>query len=180
MNESNNSTQQTKKRSRKKFNVIDFLLIVVILLITAGLVYLFLPSSLVKNITADKTVQIRYVVEVKDVDEQYINNIAASQLVQDSVSKSEIGYVEVNPESAPHYELKYDLLEENDGSNSAIGMLSKVDGKYDLIITITADAHYKEGEGYTVNGTRIAVGEKIYTKFPNYSCEAFCIAVEEQ
>ena len=176
MNESNNSTQQIKKRSRKKFNIIDFLLIVVILLITASIVYLFLPSSWVKNITADKTVQIRYVVEVKCVDEQYKDNITASQLVQDSVSKSEIGYVEA-VEDNPYEELKYNLEQETD---NGIGILSQIDGKYDLTITITADAHYKAGEGYTINGTRIAVGEKLYTKFPNYSCEAFCIAVEEQ
>ena len=176
MNESNNSTQQIKKRSRKKFNFVDFLLIVVVLLITAGLVYLFLPSSLVKNITADKTVSIRYVVEIKSVDGQYIDNIAASQLVQDSVSKSEIGYVEA-VENNPYSELKYNLQQETD---SGIGVLSPIDGKYDLRITIIADAHYEEGEGYTINGTRIAVGERIYTKFPNYSCEAFCIGLEEQ
>ncbi|MBE6535218.1 MAG: DUF4330 domain-containing protein [Ruminococcaceae bacterium] len=176
MNEINNSTQQIKKRSRKKFNLIDFLLIVVVLLITAGLVYLFLPTSLVKNITADRTVQIRYVLEVKGVDGQYINNIAAAQLVQDSVSKGEIGYVEA-VENNPYSELRYDLQQETD---SGIGVISQIDGKYDLRITITADARYEEGAGYTVNGTRIAVGEKIYTKFPDFACEAFCIGVEEQ
>lgn len=174
MNENNNSIQQKKKRSRKKFNLIDFLLIVVILLITASLVYLFLPSSWVKNITADKTVQIRYVVEIKGVDGQYINNIAAAQLVQDSVSKGDIGYVEA-VENNPYSELRYDLQQD-----SGIGVLSSIEGKYDLTITITADAHYEDGEGYTVNGTRIAVGERIYTKFPNYACEAYCIGVEAQ
>ena len=176
MNENNNSIQQKKKRSRKKFNLIDFLLIVVILLITASLVYLFLPSSWVKNITADKTVQIRYVVEVKGVDGQYINNIAASQLVQDSVSKGDIGYVEA-VENNPYSELRYDQIKDPD---SGIGVRSPIDGKYDLTITITAAAHYEDGEGYTVNGTRIAVGERIYTKFPNYACEAYCIGVEAQ
>ena len=176
MNENNNSIQQKKKRSRKKFNLIDFLLIVVVLLITASLVYLFLPSSLVKNITADKTVQIRYVVEIKGVDGQYINNIEAAQLVQDSVSKGEIGYVEA-VENNPYSELRYDLQQETD---SGIGVLSPIEGKSDLRITITADAHYEDGEGYAVNGTRIAVGEKIYAKFPNYACEAYCIGVEEQ
>ncbi len=176
MNESNNSAQQAPKRTRKKFNLVDFLLIVVILLITAGLVYLFLPTSLVKNITADKTVQIRYVVEVKGVDEQYIDNVVISELVQDSVSKSDLGYVEA-VENNPYSELKYNMQEEND---NGIGILSVVDGKYDLRITVTATAHYEEGEGYTINGTRIAVGEKLYLKFPNYACEAFCIGLQEQ
>ena len=176
MNENNNSTQHTQKRTRRKFNVVDFLLIVVVLLICASLVYLFLPSSLVKNITADQTVPLSYVIEVKGVDEQYIDNISVLDLVQDSVSKGELGTVEA-VENNPYSELKYNMQQEED---NGVGILSSIKGKYNLTITVTATARYEEGEGYTVNGTRIAVGEKIYAKFPNYACEAYCISLEQQ
>ena len=63
MNGNNNSSTAPKKRMAKKrgrFNLIDFLLVLVLLLIIGALVYVFLPSSVIKNITADKSEEIQY------------------------------------------------------------------------------------------------------------------------
>ena len=38
--------------------------------------------------------------------------------------------------------------------------------RYDLIITVTADAVFTQGVGYTVNGRRVAVGSEFYLMFP--------------
>ena len=61
--------------------------------------------------------------------------------------------------------------------SAGVGVLAAHDGKYNVIVTISADGEYKEGEGYSVNGRRIAVGEKMALRFPNYVGEGYCIAL---
>ena len=80
-----------KIRQGGKFNIIDFLLIVIVLLIIGTLVYVFLPSSAIRSITSDKTVEIDYAIEIIGVDEEFIDNIKQDDMVLDSVSKSQLG-----------------------------------------------------------------------------------------
>ena len=169
MNDNNSSVKQKRKR-KGRFNIIDFLLIIIVLLIISALIYVFLPSRLINKITSDDTVDIQYTVEVLGVDEDYLDNIAENDPVLDSVTKSNIGTV-----TAVDYSIQYTELAYNEDGN--IGVLSPIAGKYNIVITITATAQYEEGKGYTVNGTRIAVGEKICARFPNYVCEGYCISV---
>ncbi len=172
MNENNNLAPHAHKRGKgRKFNVIDVLLIVAVVLVVAALVYVFLPSSLIKNLTADETKAIQYTVEFVGVDEAFLNNIQIDQVIYDSVSKSEMGKVYAVDYSHPYEELTYD---EN---NNGVGILTPVEGKYNIQVTITATAQYKSGEGYTVGGTRIAVGEKLFAKFPNFVGEGYCIGL---
>ena len=55
----------------------------------------------------------------------------------------------------------------------------KTDGRVRLgpATLYTILAKFEKGEGYTVNGVRIAVGEKINARFPEYVCEAYCISI---
>ena len=171
MNENKLSGTSPKKTEKKvRFNFIDFLLIVIVLAIIASLVYVFLLSSLVKNITADETVEIQYTLELMGIDEKYLENIKEGDVVLDSVSNSNIGTVEAIDYSPQHADLVYD--EEN-----KVGILSPIAGRHDVVVTISATARYEAEDGYSVNGTRIAVGEKISARFPNYVCECYCISV---
>ena len=173
MNGNNNSSTAPKKRMAKKrgrFNLIDFLLVLVLLLIIGALVYVFLPSSVIKNITADKSEEIQYSIEILGVDKEFLDNIKENDVVLDSVSKSNLGTV-----TAVDYSIQYTKLEYNEEENA--GVLSPIPDKYNVIVTISATAKFEEGEGYTVNGVRIAVGEKINARFPEYVCEAYCISI---
>lgn len=166
-----NSPSKAKQKGKGgKFNIIDFLLIVVILLIIGALVYVFLPSSAIKSITADKKVDIDYAIEIIGVDEDFIDNIKQDDVVLDSISKSQLGTVTAVDYSIQYTELKY-------SEEEAVGVLSPVLGKYNVIVTVSATAEYEEGKGYSVNGTRIAVGEKISARFPDYVCEGYCISI---
>lgn len=165
----NSSSKNTRKAKAGRFNFIDFLLIVVILLIIVAMVYVFLPGSIISKLTADKTVKIDYSIEITGVDEKFIENIKENDVVLDSVSKNSLGTVTAISYNMQH-ELKYNE-EEN------VGVLSQVKGKYNVIVTISATGEYEEGHGYSVNGTRIAVGEKINARFPDYICEAYCISI---
>ena len=171
MSENVSSNKSVKKRSKKgRFNLIDFLLIVIILALIAGIVYVFIPSSLVSRVTADETYEIQYTLELTGVDEAYIDNILENDIVIDSVSKSNLGTV-----AAVDYSIQYTELAYNE--NESVGVLTPVAGKYNVIVTVNATAQYEQGKGYSVNGTRIAVGEKINARFPNYVCECYCISI---
>ncbi|MBO7310250.1 MAG: DUF4330 domain-containing protein [Clostridia bacterium] len=168
MNDNNSATKKAKHKG--KFNFIDFLLVLIVLAIIAALVYVFLPSSHIKRVTSDKTLDMQYTIEILGVDEQYISNIVENDTVIDSVTKSNIGTVTAVDYSMQYTELAYD-------EESSTGVLTPIAGKYNVVVTISATAEYEEGTGYTVNGTRIAVGEKISARFPNYICECYCISV---
>lgn len=173
MNDNNNAASAVKKRlPRKKgsFNIIDFLIIVIALLVIGTVVYVFMPSSVIKNLTADKSETIHYSIELLGVDESYLECIKENDVVLDSVSKNNIGTV-----TAIDYGIQHTRLEYNEQESA--GVLSPIAGKHNVIVTITTTATFEQGEGYSVNGVRLAVGEKIYARFPNYSCEAYCISV---
>ena len=51
--------------------------------------------------------------------------------------------------------------------------------KYNVTVTVTVLAQYEEGEGYSVGDRRIAVGEKLSLRFPNYAAEGYCIGLSE-
>ena len=171
MSENVSSNKSVKKRTKKgRFNLIDFLLIVIILALIAGIVYVFIPSSLVSRVTADETYEIQYTLELTGVDEAYIDNILENDIVIDSVSKSNLGTV-----AAVDYSIQYTELAYNE--NESVGVLTPVAGKYNVIVTVNATAQHEQGKGYSVNGTRIAVGEKINARFPNYVCECYCISI---
>ncbi len=174
MNENNNSASVTKKRTLKrgKFNFIDFLLVVVILILVAAIVYVFIPSSWVKNITAGKNTKIEYTVEIIGIDGDYINIISENDIVLDAVTKSNIGTV-LATDAEPYREFVYDEV-------VGEGKLAIVPEKHNLVITIVATAQFKDGVGYSINGTRIAVGEKISLRFPEFSCEGYCISVPRE
>lgn len=171
MNENNNISTNTVKRTKnKKFNFIDALLIVVAVTVAATLVYVFLPSSFFKKLLSDDTKEVQYTIEFVAVDEEFLNNVQIDNIVYDSVSKSELGKVYSVDYSNPYEELVYD-----ESTNTCV--LTSVEGKYNVQVTVTATSQYNEGEGYSVSGTRIAIGEKIYARFPNFVGEGYCIGL---
>lgn len=171
MNGNNESGIISKVNSNKaRFNFIDVLLIIIALLVVVTIIYVLLPTSWINNLLADDTVSIEYTIEIQGVDEALLKNIKEQDAVIDSVSKSELGTV-----TAVDYNTHYTTLQYDESNQS--GVLSVVPNRYNVIITISADADFISGEGYSVNGTRIAVGEKIYVRFPNAAFESYCISV---
>jgi hypothetical protein len=51
--------------------------------------------------------------------------------------------------------------------------------RYNLQVTITADAVFEEGKGYHVKGSRIAVGGQYSLMFPDYIGSGYCISMRE-
>lgn len=168
MNE--NTGAKAAKKRKIRFNLIDFLLVIIALLVVAVLLYVFLPNSFISNLLADDSTTIQYAVEFKGIDEAFLESIKENDIVIDSVTKAEIGTVTAVDYSTQYTELKYD-------EESRTGVLSVVPNKYNVIVTITANAAYDATKGYTISGIRIAAGELIAARFPNFACEGYCISV---
>ena len=154
-------------KSRRRFNFIDLLIIVAILLLGAIVVNLFLPSSIFKS-TKNIEREIQYTVEFLGVDQSFIDKIKENDTAIDSVSKYSVGNVMLVAHNELYSELKYD--EENN-----TGKFAFYEDKYNVLVTISVMAEYNEGEGYSVGGRRIAVGEKLSLRFPDYVGEGYCI-----
>ena len=163
-------TALVKKTRKKGFNFIDFLLIIFILALVVAAVNIISPMSIISGLHSDSTKTIRYTVEFTCVEKELIDKINENDVVVDSVSKHGLGTVTAVDSSTQYETLEYD--EEN-----GKGVLSPHTDKYNVIVTITAQGSYTEGKGYSVNDRRIAVGEKLSMRFPNYVGEGYCIAL---
>lgn len=167
-----------KKSGKKKsgrFNLIDLILVVLLLLVIAILVQVFSPISLIKNLASNQTKNIQYTVEFLGVDQEFIDRIQESDVVVNAVSKNNMGTV-----VTVDYNTKYSELQYVENGAEGEGILSEHPNKYNLIVTISATANYSEEKGYSVNATRIAVGEKMALRFPDYTAEGYCIGLESE
>ena len=178
MSEKITKTSERKKGKKTprahKFSFIDFLLILLCLIIILGCVFVFSPNFQFDILDRRKDIVIQYTVEIQGVDEEFIRNIKEDDSVIDSVTKNSLGTV-----IAVDYSTKHSVLGYTDVNGSKEGILVEYPDKYNVVVTVSAPAKYKSGEGYTVNNCRIAVGELLALKFPNYVCECYCIGIED-
>ena len=166
----NSSQGEAKNKKRVGFNFIDVLIILFVLAFIFVVINVLSPLSIFKKFFAEDTITVRYTVEFIAVDEAYIDSIKENDAVVDAVSKHTLGNVDAVDNNTLYTSLQYN---EEDGS----GSLSVHEGKYNVTVTITATGSYEEGVGYNVNGKRIAVGEKMSLRFPDYVAEGYCIAL---
>ncbi len=172
MKNNNNAVAERKTsgsaRSKRRFNFIDVLIILAVILLGAIVLSLFFPNGLFKSSSVEREIQ--YTVEFIGVDEIFIDKIKENDSVIDSVAKYNIGTVMTVDSSMPYTELKYD-------NEAGTGHLVAFEDKYNVLVTISVKAEYNEGEGYSVGDRRIAVGEKLSLRFPNYASEGYCVSL---
>ena len=157
------------KRKSRGFNFIDLLLILIVIAVILVAINIVSPMSFIDKLKAEGTHTIQYTVEFIGVDEEFVETIKENDIVVDSVSKSNLGSVTV-----ADYNTRYSVLEYSESAQA--GVLTEYKDKYNVTVTITAEAIYKEGYGYSVNDRRIAVGEKMALRFPSYVGEGHCIS----
>lgn len=165
--ETNEATVVKKKTYR--FNILDVLLILLVIGFVFVAINIISPMAFIKKLQSDSSHTIEYTVEFIGVDEDFLDTIKENDNVMDSVSKNSLGTVIAVDYNTHYSELKYD--EENH-----VGKLVDYPDKYNVTVTISADGSYIAGEGYNVNAHRIAVGEKMSLRFPNFVGEGYCIS----
>ncbi len=164
-----------KNKRKGRFNLIDFLLIVIVLLVVATVIHVFAPFSRLQSLVKSDSQTVEYTVEILGVEEELIDKIKENDAVLDSVSKNKMGTV-----IAVDYHTKYTELQYVQQNDQTVGVLAEHPSKYNIIVTISVNADYMEGSGYSVHSRRIAVGEKLSLRFPDYACEGYCIALDDQ
>ncbi len=172
-----NNSSQTKadgavRKRRRGFNFIDFLLILFALAVVLTAVNIVSPMSLIDKLRADDSYTVHYTVELTGVEAEFLDKIKESDTVVDAVSKYSLGSVEAVDYTA-HSTLEYN---EEAGDGAGAGVLTAHKDKYDVLVTVKAQASYMSEKGYFVNDRRIAVGEKMSLRFPDYVGEGYCIA----
>ncbi len=185
MNSSINGASQTSPKGKKRgrFNFIDAILIILAVLVAGALVYVFSPVSLIKNLTGRNTRSIQYEIELTDVDEAFIDKIKANDQVLDGVSKGKLGSVTMVDYNTKYSEYRFDEIERKNEVGETVTDYTvtpiEYPNRYNVIVTIVTDASYEAGVGYSINSTRIAVGEKLYLNFPDYRGEGYCVGITE-
>ena len=179
MNNNMNNSAEKVKKARRKFNVIDVLVILLVATVIGVSIYTVFAWSNIKSLWSKNVVELQYAVEFRGVDKEFIDNIKENDQVIDAVSKSSLGTVFSPPVIEKHSVLDYEekTIENPDKTTTLTynGVLSEYPDKYDITVYITTTAEYQDDIGYTVNGRRIAVGEMIPIRFPDFAATAYCI-----
>lgn len=173
-NSSLNSNSSTVKKKKRRFNVVDLLIIIIIAIIIFIAVYSISPWSQVQKLWNSDDITFQYAVEIRGVDSNFINLIKEGDTAVNSVTKNSLGSVSDIEKIEKSTVLDY-ITDEN---GVVHGVLTEYPNKYDITVHITATAKYEEGVGYTVNGCRVAVGEELYFRFPDFSCSGYCVAID--
>lgn len=181
MNNNISNSSIKKKKEKRKFNIIDFLVLIIIVAVVGASIYAVVSWSNIKSLLATDQVTLQYVVEFRGVDEEFINKIEAGDIVIDAVSKNQLGTVDRVDSIEKYTVLDYKKTEiaGEDGAPATttyVGVLSEYPDKYNVIVYISSSAEYESGVGYTVNGRRIAIGEAIEMRFPEFSSIGYCVA----
>lgn len=170
-------TRTSRSKKAWRFNFLDVVILFVIVLFAASMVILFIPR-VTGLLGSDGNRQIVYTVVFHGVDVN--SEISDQQRVVDKKTEQLLGMVDGSPETEDCYEsVRTEVFDEN-GKSSTVLRCEKVEGKIDLIVTITANATYADGKGYEVNGNRIAAGREYEMVFPGFTATGTCIMVTEE
>ena len=163
------------KKAKRKFNFIDFLIVLVIIAILGIVIYVFSPWAQIEKLWSNDDVELTYFVEIKDVDIEYIDSIKEGDEIINSVNKNSLGTISEISKMEKAYVYDY-VLDEN-GNMTCV--LSEQPKKYNITIKVTVDAEFESNVGYSVGGTRIAIGEMLDLRLPKYVCSGECIQMYE-
>ena len=164
--------KQSAMGTRRRFNFVDLLIILALILIIAIVVNMFLPQSVFGSLNTNTECDMQYTVEFIGVDEAFVDKIKEGDTVVDSVTKYTLGSVVAVNSDNNYTELIYD--KENDA-----GKLVANPDRYNLLITVSVTAEYNEDKGYSVGDRRIAVGEYLSLRFPDFAAEGYCTSLSE-
>ena len=176
-NNINNNSAVKSKKTKRKFNIIDFLILIIIIAVVGVCIYAVVSWSNIKSLWSTSTVELQYTVEFRGVDKEFVDKIKVGDTVTDAVSKNQLGVVNKVDNQEPYTVLDYKVSTDPDAKEEKISSeLVQEPNKFNVTVYISASAEYESGIGYTINGRRIAVGEMIEMRFPEFSSVGYCIA----
>ncbi|MBE6702604.1 MAG: DUF4330 family protein [Ruminococcaceae bacterium] len=194
-----NEAQQPEKAERKRrraqqeekepkqansrrwlFLLVDLLLLAVIVVAVIFLISLLTPWSVFDNDKAQRQ-QITYTVEIAGVDQGSLAALQVGDTVTDRKTGAVIGTVTAinNRDYEVYSRLPSDKIDEDLGAFVVEKVTYPEDsGLMTVTVTLTVEADYEKGVGYTVGDSRIAVGRSFDLVFRNYTDTGVCVGLE--
>ena len=160
------------------FLLIDVLLLAAIVAAVLFLVSLLTPFSLFDN-GADETRTVTYTVELAGVRRDAVSALRVGDVVTDKETGAVIGTVTAI--NARAYSVYTDVPSEVKDPVLDSYVVTKTEYPEDfntVEVTISVEADYTAGIGYSVGDCRIAVGRAYELYFPAYAGQATCIEMQ--
>ncbi|MBQ8356371.1 MAG: DUF4330 family protein [Clostridia bacterium] len=165
-----------KKESNRRwlFLVVDILLLAAIVAAVLFLVSLLTPFSLFDS-DREEVRRVTYTVELAGVERDSLGALKVGDAVVDSETGATIGVVTAVNSRA--YEVYTDVPVEDEDLNSYVVTKATYPEEFNTVtVTLSVDADYEAGVGYTVDDCRIAVGRTYELNFPGYAGSGVCVA----
>lgn len=156
------------KNNRKQFNIIDAI-IVFLIISCIGLLFVLKKDN---SDEQGRNVKLEYTIELKCVDADFAKKINQGDRVYNQSAQNFLG----NVSSVGNTNLCF--VYEYDAEKDAVVSYRYRD-KYNVEVTISSNAKFVDEVGYSVEGTRIAVGQKLSLRFPSCVANAYCVSFKE-
>lgn len=158
------SKEKTNKEP-KGFNLLDILIVVIVIAVIGGGFYAY--SKFTDGQQKNKHA-IEYQVELKGVDQSFVDAISKGDPLRESIKGNNLGVVASESHTAAT-NINTDFLQ---GKYVDV----PVPDKLDVILTISSEAVISE-KSITVGGLEIKIGQKIYVKGKGYAKEGYLLNI---
>ena len=178
----------SNKQKKHRFNIIDAFIIFVVLAVVAVMYYFTVARN---DVVSNNEVPIEYVVELKTVFKDHVDNIKVGDKVVETVRDEHIGEV-VSVEIVPSYNIatntdtgemyisKYPPL---NAPSSEVGSetISEEELEYEYynVRVKIRQTVKKTTTGYSINGFDVVIGELVHFRVPEYVNSGYCISIAE-
>ena len=160
----------TMEHKIRKPGFLDLILLLVVIGIIAAAAYYFTHNHVGDSAASTGQQEITYVLEVKDVSENFIDQIIIGDSLYYTESNAYIGEV-IEAELIPYYVDRYQ-------EDTAAVTSQAVAGKYNAWVTVKANADISEA-ATTVNGVKVMVGSEVNAKTSTVGGSSYCVKLEE-
>ena len=169
--------QAVEKKRRGLFLIMDIFLLIGIVGIIFLLILAFTPLSLFGNNAESR--QIVYTVEFAGVDQGFVSSFREGDAVVDDATGSKMG--EIVQVKIREYEAYTNVpTPEIDPAFGKHVVRKETNEKLKTItVVLRVTAAYTQDVGYTAEECRIAVGKEYQLRFPSYTDNGVCIALEQ-
>ncbi len=182
----------TKNEKKYRFNIIDVLIILVVIAI--GVVMYYYMSAR-NTVASNSEVELEYVVELKTVHKDYLDNIKIGDKAVETVREQQIGEIvdiaispayniATNTETGEMYIAYYPPLDENgdtivlDGEENNQPIEGREYEYYNVRVTVR-DTFKRSESGYKINAFELVVGQVVYFRVPEFIGEGYCLSIKE-
>lgn len=167
------SVKQGTHNRRWLFLVVDIVLLAAIVGAVIFLVSLLSPKPLFFS-GKDEECKVTYTVELSGVEKSTLNALQVGDTVIDRESGAVIGTVTEVTSRA--YEVYTDSAElDPDLDSHVVTKTTYPDDLVTVTVTVTVQADYEKGIGYSVEDCRIAVGRSYDLSFSSFMGEGVCV-----